>query len=237
VPTARTLLLTRPRDQAEAFAAALAAALPGRFRPVIAPVLRIEPVPAAVDLAGAAALLFTSANGVEVFAALEPDRSLPALCVGEMTARAARAAGFEAEAASGDVEALAALAAARARPGRGAFLHVRGRHAAGDLTGRLAALGIPTRALEIYDQIPCPVGPEAAALLAARGIKTIAAFSPRSAALFAGQARAAGWDLSGATLVAISAAADAGHDRPEPGRRIVAEAPTREAIIAALGRL
>ena len=40
----RTLLLTRPRAQSEAFAAALEARLPGRFRAVIAPLIAIAPV-------------------------------------------------------------------------------------------------------------------------------------------------------------------------------------------------
>ncbi len=235
--TPRTLLLTRPQAQSEAFAAALEAALPGRFRAVIAPVLRIAPVDAAIDLAGAQALLFTSANGVAVFAARSPARDLPAWCVGAMTAAAARAAGFAALSADGDVAGLAALARREARPGAGELVHVRGRHAAGDLTGRLAAAGVPARALELYDQAPVEMPPAARALLERGGIGVLTAFSPRSAALFARAAAAAGWDLGGATLVALSAAADAAHDRPEPGRRVVAPAPTRAGMIAALAAL
>ena len=90
----RTLLLTRPRAQSEAFAAVLAAELPGRFRPVVSPILEIVPLPAPLDLDGLQGLIFTSANGVEQFAARSPDRSLPAWCVGEMTAAAARRAGL-----------------------------------------------------------------------------------------------------------------------------------------------
>lgn len=235
--TPSTLLLTRPEAQSRAFAAALEAALPGRFRPVIAPVLRIAPVAAEIDLAGAQALLFTSANGVEAFAAASPERGLPALCVGAMTAQAARAAGFAARSADGDVAGLAALAAREARPGGGDLVHVRGRHAAGDLTGRLSALGLPARGLEIYDQIAVPPPAEAAALLAAGRVDVLTAFSPRSAALFAATSRAEGWDLSAATLVALSAAADAAHDAPAPGRRVVSETPTRADMIAALASL
>ena len=81
-----------------------------------------------------------------------------------MTAAAARAAGFAARSADGDVDDLAALVIAAHRPGAGAFLHVRGRHAAGDLVGRLAAAGVPARAAEIYDQAPRPIdGPGAGA--------------------------------------------------------------------------
>lgn len=233
----RTLLITRPRRQAEAFAAALAAALPGRFRPVIAPVIEVAATAGAFDLAGAGALAFTSANGVAAFAALSPERGLPAFCVGDMTAEAARAAGFEARSAAGDVAALAALIVGEAGRGAGAVLHVRGRHASGDLVGRLAAAGVAARALELYDQRPVPVPAEAAALMAAGGVAAATAFSPRSAALFARAARDAGWPLGGVTLVALSAAADAAHDAPEPGRRVIAPRPDRDGMIAALDAL
>ena len=108
----------------------LAAELPGRFRPVVSPVLEIVPLPAPLDLDGLQGLIFTSANGVEQFAARSPDRSLPAWCVGAMTAAAARRAGFAARSADGDVGDLAALVVAGHRPGAGDFLHLRGAHAA-----------------------------------------------------------------------------------------------------------
>lgn len=233
----RKLLLTRPQAQSEAFAAELEARLPGRFDPVIAPVIAITPRRAPVVLTGAGGLLFTSANGVEQFAAASPDRSLPAWCVGAMTAEAARTAGFDARSADGDVSALAELVIARHRPADGVLLHVRGAHAAGDLTGRLAAAGLAARALELYDQAPCPVPPGAAALLAARAVPVLAFFSPRSAALFADQAHAAGWDTAAATFVALSAAVAAALADLPAARRIVAEAPGRDSMIAALAQV
>jgi uroporphyrinogen-III synthase len=224
------LLLTRPRAQSEAFAADVARHLPGRFAPVlIAPLLEIEPVPQVVRLEGVQALLFTSANGVEAFAAASPDRTLPALCVGAITAAAARAHGFRARSADGDVAALAALAAAAWRPGAGALLHIRGRHAAGDLTGALAARGIPARAAELYDQVPRPL-PAAAHALLASGVAVVAPmFSPRTARLFARETE--GLDLAGLTVVGLSEATVA----PIPAaRRIVATAPGRDGLLAAL---
>jgi uroporphyrinogen-III synthase len=233
----RKLLLTRPQAQSEAFAAEIETRLPGRFAPVIAPVIAIVPRRAPVDLTGAGGLLFTSANGVEQFAAACPDRSLPAWCVGAITAEAARAAGFDARSANGDVAALADLVIARHRPGDGTLLHVRGAHAAGDLAGRLAAAGLTVHPLELYDQTPCPVPPEAARLLAARAVPVLAFFSPRSAALFADQARAAGWDTSRASLVALSAAVAAALDDLPAACRITAAAPDRDGMIAALAQV
>ena len=66
----RTLLLTRP-------AGAVAGlrrrrwrrGCPGGSAPVVAPLIAIAPLPGALDLEGVQGLIFTSANGVEQFAA------------------------------------------------------------------------------------------------------------------------------------------------------------------------
>lgn len=234
---ARTLLLTRPQHQSRAFARALDQHLPGRFHPILSPVLEIAPTDAPLDLAGIACLLFTSANGVAQFAARSAERGLPALCVGAMTAEAARRAGFAATSADGDVADLARLARETWRPGTGAFLHVRGRHAAGDLVARLAAEGLPARAAEIYQQRPCPLTDEARALLDQGRIDLMALFSPRSAALLAADLRRGGWRLDKTEAVALSPAADAGLAGVALAARHIAPTPTREGMIAALATL
>ncbi|PZQ46675.1 MAG: uroporphyrinogen-III synthase [Rhodovulum sulfidophilum] len=230
----KTLLLTRPERQSAAFARALDAALPGRFAVTVSPMTRISPTGAPLDLADASGLLFTSANGVEQFAARGIATALPAYCVGAMTAAAARAAGLRAESAGGDVAALAALAAAAHRPGDGPLVHIRGRHAAGDLIGLLAARGVPARPAEIYAQEPEPLGPEAAARFAGGRIDVVALFSPRSSAALAAAIVAGGWPVGDLVSVAISPAADAAFAGLSPGRRVVAEAPGRAGLIAAL---
>ena len=229
-----TLILTRPRHQSEDFAAAMEAAMPGRFAVLVAPLLAITPVAAPLDLAGLQGLVFSSANGVEQFAGRSAERGLVAYCVGEMTAAAARAAGFEARSADGDVHDLVALVRAAHRPGAGAFLHVRGRHAAGDLVGWLDAAGVPARAAEIYDQTPLPLDGPALALLAGGGPAVVALFSPRTARIFAAAARAGAWPLGRVAAVSISAAADAALDGLGLGRRTVAATPGRAGMLAAL---
>ena len=233
----RTLLLTRPLAQSQHFASVLADRLPGRFRPVVSPLLAIVPLPAPLELDGLQGVIFTSANGVEEFAARSPDRGLPAWCVGDMTAAAARQAGFAARSADGDVADLAALVAAGHRPGGGAFLHVRGAHAAGALDGRLVAAGVPARAAAIYDQVAQPLTAEALGLLADGRVDVIAFFSPRTARLFTAAGGGAGWDLARTTSVSLSAAADAAFAGPEPGLRRIAAAPTRDGMLAALAAL
>lgn len=231
------LLLTRPERQSAAFARALDAARPGRFEILTAPMTRIAPTDAPLDLDGASGLLFTSANGVEQFAARGVETDLPAYCVGAMTAAAARGLGLRALSADGDVTTLAALARAEHRAGDGPLVHIRGRHAAGDLVGALTAAGIPARAAEIYAQTPRPLGSEAAARFAAGEIDVITHFSPRSASALAAEITAAGWPLDGVTSVALSAAADRAFAGPTPARRIIAAEPSRAGMIAALAKV
>jgi uroporphyrinogen-III synthase len=229
----RRLILTRPRAQSEAFAAVLEARLPGRFAVTVAPLLEIEALPGLPDLAGIAAFAFTSANGVEQFAARSAERGLTAYCVGEMTAATAARAGFSTRSADGDVVALAALIAREHRGG--AVLHVRGRHAAGDLVGRLAAAGVPARPAVLYEQRERPL-PAAVVTALAEGA-AVALFSPRTAGLFADGARAGGWELGRASAVALSGAAAAPLDGVGFGRVVVAASPIRAAMFEALGAL
>src|SRR5260370_29135051 len=76
-------IVTRPRDDA----ATLVGAMADRgVEALLAPMLTILPVPQATRhlaerLAGAQAVLFTSANGVRAFAAASPRRGLPVLAV------------------------------------------------------------------------------------------------------------------------------------------------------------
>jgi uroporphyrinogen-III synthase len=228
-----TLLLTRPQPQSEAFAAEVAARLPGRFRPIISPLLAIVTAGDPPRLGGIAALAFTSANGVAAYLDAGGPTSLPAYCVGPGTAAAAREAGFTARSADGDAAALAALIG-RERPGP--VLHLRGRHAAADLAALLEGRGIPARAAVVYDQRAVPPSPEARGLGEAGGLDVVTAFSPRSARLLA--EAAAGWRLDRTRGVAISAAADA----PlaaflPPARRVAAPRPDRDGMIEALARL
>jgi len=234
---ARTILLIRPEAQAAAFAAAVEARFPGRFRPVPAPVLAIEPLPVAIDLDGVQALAFTSAHAVAAFAALGVSTALPTWCVGADTAAAARAAGLAAVSADGDAAALAGLVADAWRPGAGEVLHLRGRHAAGDLAARLREAGVAVRDIVVYDQPARPLPEQARAMLAAGDADLLAFFSPRGARLFAAEASAAGWPLGAAAAVSISAATDAGLEGLGIGQRTIAPRPDRTGMLAALARL
>lgn len=100
--------ITRTEPGASRTARAVAAL---GHEPVVAPVLERRDLPA--TLPSHAAVAFTSAAAVEVYARLTPDRSVEVFAVGDATARAAADAGFpDVRSAAGDGPALAALVAA-----------------------------------------------------------------------------------------------------------------------------
>jgi uroporphyrinogen-III synthase len=150
-------------------------------RPVVEPLLRIEPAPdIQIDLGDVAALAFTSANGVRAFAERHPDRSLKLFAVGAGTAAAAKAAGFRAVYASdGDVAALARRIAARKSELKGVVLHPGAAEPAGDLVGDLTAEGLSARGLPLYDS--APTTPSAGFLDRLSEVDVVLAHSPKAA--------------------------------------------------------
>jgi uroporphyrinogen-III synthase len=197
------VLITRPREDAEALAAILRAE---GVEPVVAPLLAIRAAAdGALDLAGVQALLFTSANGVRAFARRTAVRALPVFAVGDATARAAKDAGFaRVESAAGAVNDLAALVRARLDPARGALLHGAGADVAGDLAGVLGAWGFAVRRVVLYRAAKARRLPEAVTRPLAEGaLDGVLFFSPRTAATFVSLARQAGVVPSLARLDAL----------------------------------
>ncbi|HUT47839.1 MAG TPA: uroporphyrinogen-III synthase [Alphaproteobacteria bacterium] len=178
------LLVTRPREDADALAQALrqigAAA-------VLAPVMTIEPeAGVSVDLGGIQALLFTSANGVRAFADQSGVRNLPVLAVGDATARAAAQAGFaDIESADGDTDDLAALAARQLDAKAGALLHPAGHDVAGPLKQDLEARGFEVRRQTFYRaQFIRTLPEDARRAIVGRELDGVLFFSPRTAQSF-----------------------------------------------------
>ena len=153
--------ITRAQPEADATALRVRAL---RHEPVVAPVLEIQPIGEAPDLADVGALAFTSRNGVRAFAGLSSERGLPVFAVGDATADAAREAGFdEVVSASGDVAALATLIAETGKGMNGQVLHAAPEEPAGDLVSALAAQGVAARAHTVYRTAPADFAPPAEA--------------------------------------------------------------------------
>jgi uroporphyrinogen-III synthase len=178
--------ITRAEPGAHATAARLTAL---GHTPLIGPLLTLGPVPAVIDLAGAQAIAFTSANGLRAFAARSLERSLPAYCVGAATAAAARKAGFvDVHDADGDGEALRALISSRLDPMAGDIVHAAGAVRAFDLEKALAQHGLKVRTIVLYAASAVTALPEIGAQALAERPSALAGIlfhSPLAAAAFA----------------------------------------------------
>jgi uroporphyrinogen-III synthase len=152
---------------------------------VIAPLLAVRNLEGVqVDLAGVAALAFTSANGVRAFSEKTGDRSLKVFAVGAATAMAARQAGFRSVlSADGDVEALAERIGQRRTELRGAVLHPGAAEPAGDLAGVLERHGVEARRLILYETAPVVLADADAEILLA--CDAVLLHSPRGAQVLA----------------------------------------------------
>lgn len=224
------LLLTRPRGASDALAADIALRLGDTVGVVVSPMIEIVHLPGPLALTGVRGLIFTSVNGVKAAAALTHDRDLPAYCVGPSTTRQADAAGWRAEMAGPDAEAL--VRRLRALRPDAPLLHLRGRHARGDIAGQLGAVGLPVREQIVYDQRPLPLTGAAMACLQGSAPVIVPLFSPRSARLFA--------EASPGPVAAVAAISHAVADALPDGlaRRVaVAEAPNGEAMLSLLEKL
>ncbi|MEM1078056.1 MAG: uroporphyrinogen-III synthase [Pseudomonadota bacterium] len=214
------VLLTRPRAQAEAFAATL----PAPLAPVVTPLLRIEQRDGIRPATRDVTLIFTSANGVASYPVSSDPPQQTALCVGARTAELARAAGFDALSAEGTAEDLLALALQMPGP----FQHIRGAHARGEIAQRLRAAGKDAQDCIAYDQVPCPLSEAARTALA--GPCLVPLFSPRTASLFAAECP----EAPEAQLLAMSTAVARALDGSAYAGVETLKTPTAAAMRAAL---
>lgn len=177
------VLITRPQPDAGAFADECRAK---GLDPVVAPLITLAPRDDWTTPADAAALAFTSANGVRAFAAASRVRNLTAFCVGEATARAAELAGFTSVAsAEGDVVSLAETIAARRSAISGPIVHIAGTRRAGDLVNALAERGLTAHRIVAYETHEAREMPGAAlAAIGSGRALAVTLFSPRTARLF-----------------------------------------------------
>jgi uroporphyrinogen-III synthase len=234
------VLITRAEPEAERLARTLGAR---GIATMIEPLMAIRFLPQSSEiftpfLTGAQAVLFTSANGARGFAATTARRDFRVFAVGDATARAARAAGFETiVSAGGNVEDLAARVIASLKPADGALIHAAGSVTAGDLAGLLGAAGFILRRAVLYEAVPVNRLSDAARLaLEHSEIAAAVFFSPRNAATFVRLIAEMRSPCAHVIAVALSAAV-ANALEPLPWRRVVtAAAPTEAALLEALER-
>lgn len=225
------LMMTRPLSAAQRFLAALERtlerALEQQIDTVIAPLIGIEPVAVTPRVAHLAGVVFTSENGVAQAGPMGVPGGLPAFCVGDRTAEAARGAGYDAVSADGDAEALIALILSSGT--RGPLLHLRGAHARGNVAARLIAAGISCEAVVAYRQIALPLTDDALAALRGDRPVVLPLFSPRTVSIMAQN----GPFVAPLHVVAISAAAARQAVAMSPHNIVRAARPTGAAMLSA----
>jgi uroporphyrinogen-III synthase len=227
------LLVTRPRDDAEAFAALLRAR--GHIA-VVAPIMEVhfQPGPP-IPLDGVQAVLATSANGIRAFSARSDRRDLTVYAVGPQTTEAARMAGFTVViSADGDSQALVETVAREADPAKGIVLHAAGAETAGRVRQGLQAHGFRVETVVLYEALPVLKLPaNAAEALRDGALDGVLLFSPRSAKTFAARVTDADLAAQCASLVAFCiSAATAEALAPLTFVRVaVAGTPNQDAIL------
>jgi uroporphyrinogen-III synthase len=223
------VLITRPREDGEAIAVRLAAA--GHV-PLLAPLLEprwFDGPP--LDLAGIAAILATSANGVRALVRRTKRRDIAIFAVGPQTTEEARAAGFaRVENADGDAKALAA--AVPRWLASGTLLHVCGEQNEGALAETLGAAGYAVRREILYVVEAQPLPDAAARALQDGTVDAALFFSPRSARIFMEQAGA--MPLQTVSALCISAATAAALPQSAFREIRIAARPNQDALLALL---
>lgn len=223
-------LLTRPAAASARFAEALRESFGPDARIVISPLMQPEFLHPVLPVGPFDALILTSEIGAEAARRLSADGvALPgqAVCVGDRTAQAAEAAGFQAVTAKGDAAALVRLIATQTPGAR--YLHLRGQDTTGQIAQQLDSIGISTAEAVVYCQQPQPLTRQAAALLSGPDPVVVPLFSPRSADLLAafGPFRAPLW------IAALSPAVAERSQAMHPARLAVATLPDARALLRA----
>ena len=239
------VLVTRPHPDNEATAAALRAR---GFEVVLAPMLRFEPLPLSGDMtAGYGAVIVSSANALRAIEAQlvqSPLQGLPLFAVGEQSAAAARALGFQKViTADGDAAALRdrVLASARAKQlkKQDALLYLAGADLAHDLEGELSSRGFDVVVMTTYRMVALANLPaEACEAFAANRIDAVLHYSQRSARAFLNAVRAGGVEISALSLPQCCISANVAFPLREAGATQVqvAASPDENALFAALER-
>lgn len=189
------ILVTRPVDEAQRTANRLRVL---GHETLIAPVLRIEPVPdAPIGQAPWGAVVMTSGNAARALMAharCSELIALPVFAVGRQTAEAAKLAGFsDVTSSDGDSSDLIRLINKRI-PDRGApLLYLAGSDIARDLAGDLAAHGFKVQTVVLYRAKAADAfTDEVAAAMRAGGIDGVLHYSRRSTVIFVECARSGG---------------------------------------------
>lgn len=226
----KTILITRPREDAAPLAALLESQC---HKVIVAPLMQVRYLDTVLPAGDHQAILLTSANGARALARATGSRDMRLIAVGEASQAAAKQAGFlrvdmADVALGGDAAGLAAYVVQRYRPDAGPLLHVCGLHVAGDLAGMLATRGFKVTTLALYEARAVAALPPEVQMAT---MDAVLLYSPRTAKLFLQlyEGPRAGIEAFALSRNVADILESAGFARVR-----VAEAPTQAALLALL---
>ncbi len=230
------LLLTRPREQAEALAIKL------RARNIdvwIEPMLSIIPhTNVKLETDDYQALLVTSSNGADSLAEATTRRDLKLYAVGDVTAATLSHHDFaDVWSADGNADDLAAMVEKDVDPSEGSLLHVGGVNLAGDLISRLRSKGYKTDHIALYHTVAASaLTREVRNAMANREIDGVLFFSPETARIFVALVVGALCEkaLADMTAFCLSEAAAKAANRISWGHLVISDRPAAASLIAAV---
>ena len=193
----------------------------------VAPLIKAEFNPDIPGPPGDACLIFTSRNGVQAFSRAVPDRHWLCLCVGDVTARMAKEAGFkQVVSAQGDATAVIERARALINPAR-PVCHITGSHPRGGIVENLRASGFDkAERVEAYSVTMMTVDPRPDK----RHNDVVLLYSPMAAQAFMNL----GLNTAGMSFISLSRAIDKVLGDIKCVSRKIAEAPNEKALFVHL---
>ncbi|GAA6188369.1 uroporphyrinogen-III synthase [Litorivita sp. NS0012-18] len=245
------ILLTRPRAASERFAQEFralyhvhgsdggegGALVASKQAPqiMVLPLAEIVPCGPVPDMSAYRGAVFTSQNAVAAYALGGGSRDIPAYCVGDVTAQAARDLGMRAMSSDGTAEELIADICAKGQ--NGPLMHLRGAQGRGRVAQRLSAAGIPCDEAVLYRQDDVPVSVQNKADLTAQAAQADVIIAPVFSPLGAARLSLLGESPAPMWVLAISKAAANALDGRGDARIEVADRPSSDAMLAGLKRL
>ena len=176
------ILITRPKDSATNFEAALKAHLGQDTPTLIAPLMDIQRADPLPPLDGIRTIIFSSAHAVRYFAQTTSRRDFACYTVGPATTQIASDVGFAPIEGPGTAQGLSEQIIAD-RPEQ-PCLYLRGEHVAFDIKVALENAGIEMQSAVLYRQVTVPLDTKAQRRITAATSLIVPLFSPRSARLF-----------------------------------------------------
>lgn len=221
-------IITRPMAAGQAFCAQLQDV---RLSCILSPLLQIRSVDVSIQNDSYKSVILTSAHAACRLVALDVPKSRVVYCVGEKTALAARDAGYSAVAGPGDADGLVDWIPAQSPVGP--ILHLRGAHSRGDVAKRLTDTGLKTEEIVVYEQLACDLSTEAHQALEGDQLCILPLFSPRTAVILGEESR----PKAPIHVVAMSHAVADACSWAAPASITIADAPTADAMVHAIGNI